>query len=255
MRRPEPFGARIRSSARPLIGTWAKLPSLETIEILGNAGFDYVVIDQEHAPLDLQTAYGMTVVAQACGMNVLVRVPDTSGSHVQRLLDAGVDGLLVPHVRSAEEAALQVSRMTFPPSGGVRGMGATGRTGAWGAAGASKYVASGDGVFRAMQLEDWEALEDAERIVTTPGLSGAFIGMGDLRLGRGLRNPDPELDELVAKMVGLAHDHGVPTGTAIGSPEEFKRAAAAGHSFIMVSNDAGILQSAATRLVRESLEN
>lgn len=253
MRRPEPFGARIQASDRPLIGTWAKIPSLETIEILGNAGFDYIVIDQEHAPLDFQTTYGMTVVAQACGMSVLVRVPDTSGSHVQRLLDAGVDGLLVPHVRSAEEAALQVSRMTFPPSGGVRGMGATGRAGAWGAAGATTYVAGGEDVFRAMQLEDWEALEDAERIVATPGLSGVFIGMGDLRLGRGLRTPDPELDALVAKVVGLAHDHGLPTGTAIGTPEEFRRAAASGHSFIMVGNDGGILQSAAMRLVRESL--
>jgi len=254
MQRPRPFGERIRESGRPLIGTWAKIPSLESVEILGNAGFDFVVIDQEHAPLDFQTAYGMAVVAQACGMSVLVRVPDTSGSHVQRLLDAGVDGLLVPHVRSAAEAALQISRMTFPTAGGTRGMGLTGRTGAWGGLTSAEYVATGETVFRGVQLEDWEALEDGEGIVSTPGLGGAFIGMGDLRLGRGLRGPDPELDALVAKVVGLARERGVPAGTAIGTPEEFRQAAAAGFSFVMVSNDGGILRAAATRLVRESIE-
>jgi len=252
MQRPKPFAERIRGSSRPLIGTWAKIPSLETVEILGNAGFDFVVIDQEHAPLDFQTAYGMTVVAQACGMTVLVRVPDTSGSHVQRLLDAGVDGLLVPHVRSAAEAALQVARMTFPPDG-TRGMGLTGRTGAWGGLTAAEYAATGDAVFRGVQLEDWEALEDGEAIVATPGLGGAFIGMGDLRLGRGLRGPDPELDALVARVVGLARERGVPTGTAVGGPEEFRAAAAAGHRFIMVSNDGGMLRAEATRIVKESI--
>jgi len=252
MARPSPFGERIRESPRPLIGTWAKLPSLEAVEILGLAGFDFVVIDQEHAPLDLQTAYGMTVVAQACGMTTLVRVPDTSGSHVQRLLDAGVDGLLVPHVRSAAEAAAQVSRMTFPPDG-VRGMGLTGRAGAWGGISPADYVAAGEGVFRAVQLEDWEALEDGEAIMATPGLGGAFIGMGDLRLGRGLRGEDAELDALVAGVVAAASVRGVPVGTAVGSAEEYRRAASAGYAFVMVGNDGGMLRAAATRIVQESI--
>ncbi|HWL02809.1 MAG TPA: aldolase/citrate lyase family protein [Microbacteriaceae bacterium] len=252
IQRPAPFAERIAGSARPLIGTWVKIPSLETVEILGNAGFDYVVIDLEHAPLGLQDAYAATVVAQASGMSVLVRVPDTSGSHVQRLLDAGVDGLLVPHVRSAAEAALQVARMTFPPDG-VRGMGTTGRAGAWGGTSGADYVAAGRHVFRGVQLEDWEALEDAEGIVSTPGLGGAFIGMGDLGLGRGLRSPDPELDALVARTMGLALARGVPVGTAVGTPEQFGRAAEAGYAFVMVSNDTGMLRAEATRIVRESI--
>ena len=252
IQRPAPFAQRLANSARPLIGTWVKIPSLETVEILGIAGFDYVVIDMEHAPLGFQDAYAATVVAQAAGMSVLVRVPDTSGNHVQRLLDAGVDGLLVPHVRSASEAALQVSRMPFPPDG-VRGMGATGRAGAWGATPGPEYVAAGADVFRGVQLEDWAALEDAEGIVATPGLGGAFIGMGDLGLGRGFRSPDPELEELVAATVRFALALGVPVGTAVGTPEQFGRAAEAGYSFVMVGNDTGMLRTEATRIVRESI--
>ena len=252
IQRPAPFAERIAASARPLIGTWAKIPSLETVEILGLAGFDYVVIDMEHAPLDLRDAYGATVVAQASGMSVLVRVPDTSGSHVQRLLDAGVDGLLVPHVRSAADAALQVSRMTFPPEG-IRGMGATGRAGAWGGTPGPDYVAAGASVFRGVQLEDWEALQDAEAIVSTPGLGGAFIGMGDLGLGRGFRAPDPELAERVAATLRLALARGLPVGTAVASPEQFRAAAEAGYGFVMVSNDTGMLRAEAARIVRESI--
>src|SRR5207344_814015 len=101
---------------RCLFGTWVKIPALEPVEILADAGFDYIVIDQEHAPLTFEFAYQATVVAQGTGMSVLVRVPDRSGSHLQRLLDAGADGILVPQVASAAEARRSVERMVFSPT-------------------------------------------------------------------------------------------------------------------------------------------
>jgi len=78
--------------------------AMEVVELVGRAGFDYVVVDLEHSPLDLETAYRLIFAAQACGMAALVRVPDRSGSHVQRVLDAGADGILVPQVSSVAEA-------------------------------------------------------------------------------------------------------------------------------------------------------
>src|SRR3546814_13360886 len=79
-----PYTSLFRS---PLIGTWLKLPSLEVVEILCDAGFDFVVIDQEHAPLDFSNAFAAIALAQARGVTALVRVPDRRGSHYQRLLD------------------------------------------------------------------------------------------------------------------------------------------------------------------------
>lgn len=125
------FARRLASADRCLVGTWVKIPALEPVEILADAGFDYIVIDQEHAPLTLEFAYQATVVAQGAGMSVLVRVPDRSGSHLQRLLDAGVDGILVPRVTSVAEATSAVRQMLFSP-GGDRGIGIT-----WPAAGAA----------------------------------------------------------------------------------------------------------------------
>jgi len=252
MSRPLPFPQRLREAERCLIGTWVKIPSLETVEILALAGFDYVVIDQEHAPLDLGMAYAATVVAQGCGMSVLVRVPDGSGSHYQRLLDSGVDGILVPHVSSAAEAARAVAGMSFPPRG-ERGMGLTSRAGQWGRLPGPEYTARGGEVFRGVQLEDLGALDDAEAIIGTPGLGGVFIGMGDLRLSTGLSGDAPELRSRVDRVLELAAASGMPVGTAIQTPADFRAAAERGFGYVMVSNDTGMLAAESARLVRESL--
>jgi 2-dehydro-3-deoxyglucarate aldolase/4-hydroxy-2-oxoheptanedioate aldolase len=247
------FSRRLREASRPLIGTWLKLPSLEVVDILCDAGFDFLVIDQEHAPLDFAQAFAAITLAQARGVTALVRVPDRSGSHYQRLLDAGADGILVPHVRSGADAAEAVAAMTFPPEG-TRGMGLTSRAGSWGRASRNDYVARGGEVFRAAQLEDVEALDDAEAILATPGLSGAFIGMGDLQLSTGLTADAPELSSRVARVLELAEAVGIPVGTAVQSPAQFRASAEQGYAYIMVGNDVGMLATAAARLVDESLD-
>jgi 2-dehydro-3-deoxyglucarate aldolase/4-hydroxy-2-oxoheptanedioate aldolase len=121
------FG-RAGRKAEGLIGTWVKIPSLETVELLGHAGFDFVVVDMEHAPHSLEGAYRLVFAAQAMGMAAFVRLPDRSGAEIQRLLDAGADGLLVPHVSDVEMARRITSAMVFAPEG-TRGLGATSRDG------------------------------------------------------------------------------------------------------------------------------
>lgn len=246
------FAPRLREASQPLIGTWLKLPSLEVVEILCDAGFDFLVIDQEHAPLDFSNAFAAIALAQARGVTALVRVPDRSGSHYQRLLDAGADGILVPHVQSGADAAGAVAAMTFPPAG-TRGMGLTSRAGGWGRLPRQDYVARGADVFRAAQLEDIEALDDAAAILATPGLDGAFIGMGDLQLSTGLTADAPELSSKVDRVLELARGAGIPVGTAVQGPAQYRAAAEHGYDYIMVGNDVGMLAGESARLVRESL--
>ena len=83
------FARRLASDGPTAFGTWVKLPTLETVELLGHAGFDFIVVDMEHAPLTLESAYRAIVMAQAMGMGALVRVPDRSDSHLQRLARLG----------------------------------------------------------------------------------------------------------------------------------------------------------------------
>src|SRR4029453_12201929 len=81
----------LRRPGAPAFGTWIKLPTLETLELLADAGFEFVVVDLEHSPLGLESASRLIFGAQALGMAALVRVPDRSGALLQRLLDAGAD--------------------------------------------------------------------------------------------------------------------------------------------------------------------
>ena len=99
----EGFMNRVQSAGRGLLGTWVKIPSFETVELLAHAGFDFVVIDMEHAALALDRVYELIFATQRMGMAALVRLPDQLGTPVQPLLDAGADGLLVPRVTSTEE--------------------------------------------------------------------------------------------------------------------------------------------------------
>ena len=126
----ESLTARVRSSGRGLLGTWVKIPSLETMQLLGHAGFDFVVIDMEHAPHTLERGVELVFAAQAMGMVALVRLPDHTGMTIQPLLDGGADGLLVPRVTSPEIADAVTRRMVFAPKG-ERGLGATSRAGRW----------------------------------------------------------------------------------------------------------------------------
>lgn len=243
------FARRLASADRCLVGTWVKIPALEPLEILADAGFDFVVLDQEHAPLTFEFAYRATVVAQGAGLSVLVRVPDRSGSHLQRLLDTGVDGILVPRVTSREETAAAVRQMLFSP-GGDRGLGITSRAGRWGGTSREEYLRRGDEeVMRAVQLEDRAAIEAVDEILDVPGLNGVFLGMGDLGLSSGLAQSDPEFQKLVDRFLTSAQTRGVPAGTAVQTAAQAQQAADRGYRYVMVSNDTSLLRSAAASVV------
>lgn len=244
------FARHLEDGAGCQWGTWVKIPALETIEMIAEAGFDFIVLDQEHAPLGLESAYRATVVAQGLGLQVLTRVPDRSGSHLQRLLDSGVDGILVPRVSGVAEARSAIGQMVFSPAGD-RGLGLTARAGSWGGLTREEYVRSGDGVLRAVQLEDLAALREAEAILDVPGLNGLFLGMGDLSLSSGRSAGDPEIAALVERMLAAAAARGVPCGTAVQTPDQAHAAAERGFRFVMVGNDAGIFRQAVGRLGAE----
>jgi 2-dehydro-3-deoxyglucarate aldolase/4-hydroxy-2-oxoheptanedioate aldolase len=227
---------------------------MEVVELLARAGFDFIVVDMEHSPLNVESAYRLTVAAQACDMTALIRVPDRSGSLVQRLLDSGADGLVVPQVTSVEQARGCLDQMIFSPAG-VRGMGITSRVGGWGLDGRPSYLESGDDVVRVLQLEDLESLQNWNHFLDLEGLGALFVGLGDLTLSSGLAPNDPAIAEPIEALLAEATKRGIPVGTAVGNAAAARGAAARGFSFVMVSNDASILGQAATAIVSEASGN
>lgn len=250
MTRPA-FLERVTTSGRCLFGTWVKLPTLETLELLAAAGFDFVTIDTEHAPLSLETTYRLIAHAQGLGMSALVRTPDQASNDIQRLLDSGADGLLVPRVRSADEAGQAVSRMMFSPTG-VRGLGITSRAGRWGLKPLAEYIEDGNQrVLRCVQLEDRNVLENVEAVLDTAGVNAAFLGMGDLQLTTGLPASHPELQALVDKLLHACRQRQLPCGAAAQDAAAARKAAQRGFSFVMVSNDTTLFGKAAAALGAE----
>ena len=230
-------------------GTWVKIPALETVEMLGRAGFDFIVVDMEHAPHSLQTAYQAIVQAQAGGMAALVRMPDHSPSMAQKLLDAGADGLLIPRVESAAAARRALDGMCFPPEGG-RGMGYTSRAAMWGADSVAAYLERGrTGVTRIAQLEDVGVIGDIADVCAVPGLDALFIGFGDLMLSTGLGRTDPVILGLEQTVLAAGAARGLPVGTAVQSPTEALACREAGYGFVMVSADTTIFSQGARALI------
>jgi len=243
---------RIRQSPRGLLGTWVKIPSLETVELLGHAGFDFVVIDMEHAPHSLDLAYRLTFAAQAMGMAALVRLPDHTGALIQPLLDGGADGLLIPRMTSPAVADAITRRMVFAPTG-ERGLGTTSRAGRWGMGNMAAYLERGDSqCLRMVQLEDWASLAAAADFAALPHVNGLFIGHGDLFLSSGKPAQHPEVQALTAQVLAVCQAAGVFSGAAAGSAEEARAYLDQGFSLVMVSNDTTLFAKAAAQAVHQS---
>ncbi|OMQ15718.1 hypothetical protein A7K94_0207555 [Modestobacter sp. VKM Ac-2676] len=116
------FRAALARGPGPALGTWLKLPATEVVELVALAGFDFVVIDLEHSPLDLESAFRLIGTALHTGVSPVVRVPGLDPGLVQRVLDAGAEGVMVPHVDTVEQARAAAAAVRFPPLG-ARGVG------------------------------------------------------------------------------------------------------------------------------------
>ncbi|MDT0439494.1 MULTISPECIES: HpcH/HpaI aldolase family protein [Streptomyces] len=231
------------------IGTWVKLPALESVQIAAHAGFDFVVVDQEHAPLDVRTAYELITVAAALGTTPLVRVPDGTPSRIQRLLDAGAAGVLIPHVDTVEQAREAAAAVRFPPHG-RRGAGGTSRAGRWGLASREDYLDSGTAALCVPQIESREAVGNAAAIAAVEGVDALFVGAADIGLDVGQTPASAEVTGLCAQVLAAARENGVPCGAATATPRAAGALLEQGFDFVVVGNDTSMLAEAAVATVR-----
>jgi 2-keto-3-deoxy-L-rhamnonate aldolase RhmA len=240
---------RLREPGNCLFGTWVKIPSVETVEIMARVGLDFIVVDMEHSPYTLEQAYRAMTVAQPLGMHVLVRVADRSGAYIQRVLDAGADGVLVPRV-TLDDAARVVSDMVYSPEG-MRGLGDTGRLGAWGLISEEEYLERGRSQVRGIALEDRESFEQVEKILDVPFLDAVFVGSSDLGLSSGLSGDDPVIQNLLDRLLAEAAKRGIACGFGVGNAKAAREAAERGFKFVMISNDASHFGRAISNVVQE----
>src|SRR5215204_6501720 len=233
------FRERLHDPATRLLGMFVKFPTLETMEILATAGCDFVIIDMEHAPLSVDTVYGMIAIAERSGMAALVRLRGHDTAAGAMLRDAGASGIFVPHCSPYEVAQRLITDMVFPPTG-RRGAGGGGRATQWGLDGPDEYRRGGDsGVVRVPMIEDPEAVEDIDRILSVPGVDAAFIGQGDLT------------QSLVDRALAACLAKGIPAATTAYA-DDVEARLRQGFKWLAVANDTGLFARASQQRLTQA---
>lgn len=166
------------AAGRNTIGLWNTIPGPVVTELLAGAGFDWVMIDTEHSPTDVNDTLGMMQAVAGYPASALVRVASNDAVLIKRVLDLGAQTIMVPYVQTADDARRAVEAMRYPPRG-IRGMGGTTR--------ATRYGTIPDYVARAeeelcllVQVETAATLPQIEAIAAVDGVDGLFIGPNDL---------------------------------------------------------------------------
>jgi 2-keto-3-deoxy-L-rhamnonate aldolase RhmA len=245
---PSPDTFRARFLARELlVGTFIKTPTTHSTEILGGVGFDFVVIDEEHAPFDRVTIDTVLLAARASHTAGIVRVAEPSPSKLLAVLDDGAAGVLVPHVYNAEKAKDMVAACRY--RNGKRGFSNSPRAGGYGKLGMWDHVDKADAsVTIVAMIEDPEAIEVIDDIVAVDGLDGVFIGRGDLTVAMGATNTaDPRIRAAAEQIISAARRAGKPVCIMVADAKEAQDWRALGASAFIVASDQSFMRQAATR--------
>ena len=246
---------RIRAG-EPLFGTWVSLGDPALIEVLGGSGFDFLLLDGEHAPLDERTLLAQVIAAKAAGVPVMYRVRANETARLKIALDLGVDAVMVPWVNSAEDARRAVAAARYPPLG-ERGIGP------WRASG---YYArfwehvreANEQVALVIQIEQARAIDALDEILAVEGLDAAYIGPADLGASLGLfGEPDPKLDAAIARIADACRSAALPLGIDLADPASLPGFRAQGISLFTYGADVSYLAEgagAAAAAVRKRLD-
>ena len=182
---------------KPQIGLWLSLPDPYCAEVSAGAGFDWLLIDGEHAPIDFRTVLAHLQVIEPYPVHPVVRPSIGEVHYLKQYLDLGVQTFLIPMVDTAEQARELVAAVQYPPKG-VRGVGSfLARTSRWGRI--KDYPAKADDeVCLLLQVETVKGMENIEAIAATPGVDGVFIGPADLAASMGYLKEGGGHPEVVA---------------------------------------------------------
>ncbi|WP_028224973.1 aldolase/citrate lyase family protein [Paraburkholderia ferrariae] len=237
------------ADGRPQVGLWSVLANAYTTEIVAGAGFDWLMLDAEHAPNDVSSILAQLQATQASPTSIVVRPAWNDTVLIKRYLDLGAQTLLIPYVQTAEEAARAVAATRYPPDG-VRGVGGStvratrfGRIGNYAREAAAQLCVL-------VQIETRMGLDNLEAIAAVPGVDGVFIGPADLAasLGHMGKAGHPEVRGAVDAAIGRLARCGKSAGLLMVDEPSAQRYFEMGARFVAVGIDAVMLARASEAL-------
>jgi 2-keto-3-deoxy-L-rhamnonate aldolase RhmA len=246
----KPFKIALKEDA-PRAGLRLSLPSPEIVEVCVQAGFDWLFIDMEHGLLDIVDVQRM-VQAAAGRTSCVVRVPANEPIWISKALDTGADGLIFPHINTAEEASACVRAALYPPLG-ARSIGIA-RGQGYGVRVKETVEGTNAGITLIAQAEHIDAARNIQSILDVPGIDAVFIGPFDLSASLGIpgRTDDVRVQDAIGTILSAARIKHVPAGIFAPGVEAAKAAIARGFSLVCTGTDTSLLAGAARAIV-ESL--
>ncbi|MCB1385982.1 MAG: aldolase [Nitratireductor sp.] len=239
--------ARILAGDR-VIGTFLKTPDPHMVELLGLAGLDFIVADSEHAPIDLGALDLMAMAGRSVSLPILFRARGHDPAMISPGFDAGVTGVMVPHVRTAQNAERIADAVKY--ARGRRGFSPSGRAGGYGTMKPADYRMRSDetSLFMA-QIEDEDALNHLDAIAGQGDVDVLFVGPADLSLSMGIAPDDPKMARAIDDVVAAARRAGIAAGLFVGgNGAEVEAWAARGVSVFVCGSDQSLLLGAARQL-------
>lgn len=236
-------------SGECLYGTWLNLASHMTAEIVGAAGFDWVVIDMEHGPGDFSN-----LICQMQGLSgsdtvPLVRVAANDSVIIKRTLDTGAQGIVIPLVNSAEETKMAVKAVKYPPKG-IRGVARMTRAAGFGTNFRDYFDLADKKILTAVQIETREAVDNVFDIAGIDGIDMLFVGPLDLTTSLEVQGQldHNKTQKALRRIEKAAQDNKKILGILIGNVEQALKFKERGYCFIGVGSEGALLNTSAREL-------
>lgn len=233
------------AAGEALWGSFLKTPSPILVEVMASAGLDLLCLDAEHAPFDRLAIDGCIMAARAAGLPPLVRTPTAAHEHILNALDCGADGVLLPHIRSAGEAADAVAAAHYGRGG--RGYAGSSRAATYGQTSIADHAAASAARTTVIaQIEDVEAVEAVGEIAAVPGLDALFVGRIDLTIALGETDPDSAaVIEAVERVLDAGRARGIPVGMFVPRDTDVAHWRAKGAGLFLQGSDHAFMRAGA----------
>lgn len=244
---PNKFLQKLRAGEK-LIGCWSSLGNPITMEVLGLAGFDWILFDGEHAPNDVLSFIPQLMAVKDSSSMPIVRVPTNDPVIIKRVLDIGFYNILVPYVETEEQAMNAVAATRYPPEG-IRGFSVSHRNNGY-ATIPDYFKVINDNIGVIVQIESQKGVDNVDKIAAVKGVDCVFVGPGDLSAALGcLNQPNhPDVQKVIQHVFATAKKHGKPCGILAPVEADARRYLEWGATFVAVGSDLGVFRGATQAL-------
>lgn len=232
--------ARLKNG-ETVFGLFYKLNSAIATEMIGWAGFDFIVVDCEHSPLGYESAAEIIRTAETVGLAPVIRVPCASEEHIFHALDSGAAGVQIPNMSTVEEFRDKVRAAKYHPDGcrGLSRQTRSARYGMWDERRKPYVEAANENTLVVVHIENKEMAEAADKICQIPQIDVVFVGPADLSQSLGIpgKSRDPQVVETAMQVIKTANQYGKTAGIFVATPEDLDMYIKAGARYILYNSD------------------